>query len=63
VKERLGHASIATTMNLYGHAFPSVEASTADALDGMYEGPPEGRQAEPTPIRPTATDQAAGDSA
>lgn len=33
VKERLGHASIATTMNLYGHPFPSMEATTADALD------------------------------
>lgn len=39
VKERLGHASVTTTINLYGHMFPSVEASLADALDGMYEGP------------------------
>jgi hypothetical protein len=38
VKERLGHASITTTVNQYGHMFPSVEASLADALDGMYEG-------------------------
>ncbi len=53
VKERLGHASIATTMNLYGHAFPSMEASTADALDAMYEGPVEGPQAAPTPLRST----------
>jgi integrase len=41
VKERLGHASIATTMNLYGHAFPSMEATTADALDGIYAQPAE----------------------
>lgn len=37
VKERLGHSSITTTINLYGHMFPSIEASLADALDGMYE--------------------------
>jgi integrase len=37
VKERLGHASITTTINQYGHMFPSVEASLADALDDMYD--------------------------
>jgi hypothetical protein len=37
LKERLGHSSITTTINLYGHMFPSVEASLADALDDMYE--------------------------
>jgi len=37
VKERLGHASVTTTIDRYGHMFPSVEASLADALDGMYE--------------------------
>ncbi|HEX4436678.1 MAG TPA: tyrosine-type recombinase/integrase [Solirubrobacteraceae bacterium] len=54
VKERLGHASVTTTINLYGHMFPSVEASLADALDGMYEGPVEGPQPAPTPLRPAA---------
>jgi integrase len=37
LKERLGHSSITTTINLYGHMFPSVEASLADALDDMYD--------------------------
>ncbi len=37
VKERLGHSSITTTVNLYGHMFPSIEASLADALDGIYK--------------------------
>ncbi len=64
VKERLGHASVTTTINQYGHMFPSVEASLADALDGMYEGPAEGPATTPTPIKPVNTDQrAAGDSA
>jgi hypothetical protein len=40
VKERLGHASITTTINLYGHMFPSVEGELADALDGMYTATP-----------------------
>ncbi len=57
VKERLGHSSVTTTINLYGHMFPSVEASLADALDGMYEGPAEGPQPEPTPLRPAAAGQ------
>jgi integrase len=39
VKERLGHASVTTTINQYGHMFPSVEASLADALDEMYDDP------------------------
>jgi integrase len=64
VKERLGHASVTTTINLYGHMFPSVEASLADALDGMYEGPQEGLEDVPTPLHPAGTGQAAsGDSA
>jgi integrase len=39
LKERLGHSSITTTINLYGHMFPSVEESLADALDDMYDDP------------------------
>jgi len=37
VSKRLGHASITTTNDQYGHMFPSVEASLADALDEMYD--------------------------
>jgi integrase len=64
VRERLGRASITTTINLYSHMFPSVEASLADSLDAMYEGPAEGPDPEPTPIRAAKTAQSAsGDSA
>jgi integrase len=64
VKERLGHSSVTTTINQYGHMFPSVEASLADALDDMYEGPVEGPDDQPTPLRPQDTgDSATGDSA
>jgi integrase len=37
VQERLGHASITTTLNLYGHVLPSTEAALVDALDSLYE--------------------------
>ena len=36
VKERLGHEDIRTTVNLYGHLVPSVDAALADALDALF---------------------------
>jgi integrase len=36
VKEHLGHASIETTMNLYGHLFPEVRERLAEALDAGH---------------------------
>lgn len=36
IKERIGHASIQTIYNLYGHLYPSKQISTADKLDSMY---------------------------
>jgi hypothetical protein len=63
-RERLGHASITTTINLYSHMFPSVEASLADALDAMYEGPVQGPYPAPTPLHPEEVEQSdARDSA
>ena len=32
----LGHEDIRTTMNLYGHLYPSAEAALAEALDAGY---------------------------
>jgi hypothetical protein len=37
VKERLGHSSITTTLNLYGHVLRCTEAALIDALDAIYE--------------------------
>jgi integrase len=37
VQERLGHASIATTLNLYGHVLPSTEAALVAQMDALYE--------------------------
>ncbi|MBS4751161.1 tyrosine-type recombinase/integrase [Granulicatella sp. zg-ZJ] len=36
VKERLGHASIATTIDTYSHLYPSKQKSLADKLDLLY---------------------------
>jgi integrase len=33
IQARLGHASITTTLNLYGHLFPSLDVELAECLD------------------------------
>jgi integrase len=38
ISARLGHSSITITLDRYGHLFPSVEASLADALDAAFVG-------------------------
>jgi hypothetical protein len=37
IKERLGHSSITTTLNPYGHVLRCTEAALVDALDAIYE--------------------------
>jgi integrase len=46
IKLRLGHKEIRTTMDTYGHLFPSAEPEMAGLLEAGY------RAAEPTPARP-----------
>jgi len=36
IQTRLGHSSATTTMDRYGHLYPSAEAALADALDATY---------------------------
>ena len=36
IKERLGHASIKTTYNTYGHLYPNKQQSVSDKLDGLF---------------------------
>lgn len=36
IKERLGHASIQTTYDIYGHLYPSKQRKLADNLDSLY---------------------------
>lgn len=38
VQERLGHASITTTLNVYGHILPAAESALVDALDAIHAG-------------------------
>ena len=40
VSERLGHASVAITLDTYSHVLPGLQASAAAALDGLLA--PEG---------------------
>ena len=35
VSERLGHASVATTINVYSHVLPDMQRDAADALDKL----------------------------
>jgi integrase len=38
IKLRLGHKEIRTTMDTYGHLFPSAEPEMAGLLDAAYRG-------------------------
>jgi integrase len=38
VKERLGHEDIRTTVNIYGHLLPAVDAALADGLAALFNG-------------------------
>lgn len=39
IAERLGHASITTTLNTYGHLFPAIDEELAGRLDEMARRP------------------------
>ncbi len=41
IQKRLGHANIATTMDVYGHFLPSADAGVAACLDRMWAAGPE----------------------
>ena len=36
IKDRLGHASIKTTLDTYGHLYPNADQAAADALDELF---------------------------
>jgi integrase len=38
IADRLGHASITTTLNTYGHLFPALDEELAERLDAMGRG-------------------------
>ncbi|MFC0334041.1 site-specific integrase [Paenibacillus sepulcri] len=36
ISERLGHGSISTTMNIYGHALQSADQAAADKFESLF---------------------------
>ena len=36
IQNRLGHASISTTINVYGHLLPGLDDGAADRIETMY---------------------------
>lgn len=38
VQQRLGHASIEVTLNVYGHLFPHIDQQVTDALSEAWIG-------------------------
>jgi integrase len=55
IKTRLGHASITTTLNVYGHLFKSLDERLAEALDATHreaEGQAENLQEAAHIVRP-----------
>ncbi len=38
IQERLGHASIKTTLDVYGHLFPGMDEAAAEALNEAARG-------------------------
>jgi integrase len=57
LQERLGHASIAMTLDRYGHLFPSLGQAVADELDRLGRGvtPPPGARVMPLVSGATGT--------
>jgi integrase len=37
VQEILGHGNISTTMNIYGHVFPSMHRDAMDDMDDFFK--------------------------
>ena len=38
IQERMGHSSIRTTLDTYGHLFPGLDEAAAEALDSSVRG-------------------------
>ena len=37
VSERLGHASIGITLDMYSHVLPGLQEAAAEKFDGIFE--------------------------
>jgi integrase len=45
VSERLGHASVAFTLDVYSHVLPTMQKAAAAKLEGIFRPPVDGRKA------------------
>jgi integrase len=57
IKQQLGHGSISTTFDFYGHLFPDESDKLVDALEIQWSGTPSGPEADRAPS--TAPDRKA----
>lgn len=55
IQARLGHSSITTTLNVYGHLFPSLDERLAERLDATYQQARSNRDVDQAWTRPDAT--------
>jgi integrase len=51
IQARMGHASITTTLNVYGHLFPSLDVELADRLDRVRDERLAARLRHADPVR------------
>lgn len=45
VRDRLGHADVRTTLDVYGLLYPKSDAEAAKRLEGLLDVPPEWKSA------------------
>ena len=56
IQERLGHASIKITMDLYGYLMPGLQQAVADALDAEFQADTDGHESGHTdPEKPAVS--------
>jgi hypothetical protein len=51
VSERLGHSSVAFTLDIYAHVMPGMQPEAAELFVTRVFGPPEGGQEAPEETR------------
>jgi integrase len=55
VKDWLGHSSITTTVDRYGHLAPGVHDAIAASLDASFGAPPPAPTSNVVPLRPAGS--------
>ncbi len=49
IQVRLGHASIKTTLDVYGHLFDGLDGAAADAIDALWNSSAASPASSPRP--------------